>query len=106
MCCLKNWKEVMKGYYTCPATEFSHYEIMVTYCAEGTPWLKSKGNLYLVGDYFNFPGSNSKHFERELLMSENSVQNLIDYATEHYAHLHSSACASDGVDMQERRKQK
>ena len=102
---LKSWKEVMvmKGYYTCPATEFSHYEIMVTYHAEGTPWLTSKGNLYLVGDYFNYPGSDSKHFERELLMSGNSVQNLIEYATEHYAGLHASACASDGVDMQERR---
>lgn len=100
---LKNWAKVNEGYYVCPATEFSRYEILVTYHAGDTPWLTSKGNLYLVGDYFNYPDSDSKHFERELLVEDNCVQYLIDYAMDHRDHIHASACASDGVDMQERR---
>lgn len=64
---LENWTEITKGLYRY-ACSAGCYEIHIMYHAKETDILTANASLYIVGDWTSVK-SNSKIFERELLLN-------------------------------------
>lgn len=75
---LANWKEVTRGLYRYVIAAKVCYEIHILKHYDDTDILTAKASLYLVGDWRDSSGSS--FFERECLLSEQPVQECLEFA--------------------------
>lgn len=78
----ENWNEVTKGLYRYVIAANVCYEIHILYHNKDADILTAKASLYLVGDWRD---KNKKNFfERECLLSEQTVQECLNAAEKDY----------------------
>ena len=75
---LSNWKELAKGLYRYIIADNICYEIYILYHTQETDILTAKANLYLVGNWYSM--EKHSYFERELLLSKQSVFECLNVA--------------------------
>lgn len=76
----KNWTEVTTGFYRYAIAARACYEILIMYWADGTPLGTAQANLYSTGAWKDKEDPSKKWFEREDLLTSNTVQVCLEEA--------------------------
>lgn len=79
---LEKWNEITKGLYRYVIGANACYEIHILYHDKKTDILTAKASLYIVGDWYDMTGKS--FFERECLLSEQSVFECLKFAEKDY----------------------